>query len=91
MDEVVVEREGYLHGVKIIGSDEESDSGEDTDRGPEIKKTKPGVCPFTGVQAGMGELEVAGSPPRTPSSKAEPASPSRIPVMRAEPGVPKAE
>ena len=43
--EVVIEREGYLNGKKIL---------EEEDEGPDVV----GVCPFSGVSRGMEDLKV---------------------------------
>ncbi|KAF2142541.1 uncharacterized protein K452DRAFT_318146 [Aplosporella prunicola CBS 121167] len=49
--ETVVEREGYLHGKRILGESSESDSDQD----------KPaGVCPFSGMGADAKSGERAG-------------------------------
>lgn len=55
-EEVVVEKEGYLHGVRIL--DELDGSGD------ENNDKKPGVCPFTGAVAGLEELKVDNSVPK---------------------------
>ena len=90
-EEIVVEKEGYLHGKKVFDElNEESDSGEETDKAttttttPEKEKVKPAVCPFTGVS--MEGLKIS-------NPHDGPKSPTRIPVpkeqvKRAEPGIP---
>jgi hypothetical protein len=90
MEEVVVEKEGYLHGIRVLDSDIESDSGEETDKRASshekcMKLKEVGVCPFTGVPANIAELKT-GESPSYASPKAEPTSPSRIPVMKSDMG-----
>ncbi|KAF6788203.1 hypothetical protein CSOJ01_15045 [Colletotrichum sojae] len=62
-DEPVIEEEGYLHGKKVL----ESDSDEETAIGGPKSPTRiprpgsgaGGVCPFTGIVAGVEGLKVA--------------------------------
>jgi hypothetical protein len=57
-EEVVVEKEGYLHGVKVLDEvEEEEENDADTENGDK----KPGVFPFTGVGTGVEELKVSDS------------------------------
>lgn len=59
-EEVVIEKEGYLHGVKILEEvEEEGENGTDAKSGTK----KPGVCPFTGVESGVEEMKVGDSLP----------------------------
>lgn len=69
LPDVVIEKEGYLHGKKILQDDEPGSSGSKTP--PTTTPTTPaataasagdGVCPFTGIAAGVKELKVT-SPP----------------------------
>jgi hypothetical protein len=69
----VIEREGWLHGKKVLHGDEDSGSqtSEGTEKGPEEKKEKvrfEGVCPFSGVPAEqMAALKVdAAAAPKPP-------------------------
>lgn len=62
--EVVIEKEGYLHGKKILHDEEMSSSeGSATDDTPSLKNppSGDGVCPFTGMAAGVGGLKIASS------------------------------
>lgn len=52
-DEVVVEQEGYLHGKKVFDS-----SDEDSEAPGTPTATTPGVCPFSGIVAGVDGLTV---------------------------------
>jgi hypothetical protein len=70
-DEVVIEKEGYVHGVKILdGSDgesgDDSDENEDGSRTPTKESGDPhspnisgGTCPFTGIA--MEGLKISAS------------------------------
>ncbi|KUJ12405.1 uncharacterized protein LY89DRAFT_673386 [Mollisia scopiformis] len=62
-EEVVIEKEGYLHGVKILDGDvEEMGGGEKGASDCESGEKKPGVCPFTGVASDLDGLKVSESP-----------------------------
>jgi hypothetical protein len=53
-DDIVIEREGYLHGKKIIGGSD--DSASDASGGHEDGATTPtkvGMCPFSGLADGV--------------------------------------
>lgn len=54
-DEIVVEKEGYLHGKKILADPEEE--LEETE-GPKTP-TKTEACPFSGVVSGVERLDFA--------------------------------
>lgn len=73
VDYGVIEKEGWLHGRKVLSEDVDGDEGSDetesagnttpTRTGSSADDTTPrptdGVCPFTGLTAGGKELEVA--------------------------------
>lgn len=48
-EDLEIEREGYLHGKKILGGDSESSADESEARTPSDRPA--GVCPFSGVSA----------------------------------------
>lgn len=53
-----IEKEGYLHGKKIIRSESsESESGNESTP-PSTAATAPSSCPFSGIVKGMAGLEV---------------------------------
>ncbi|KAK3311104.1 Protoglobin-domain-containing protein [Chaetomium strumarium] len=69
--EALVEREGFMHGKKVLAHDEESISGASDDSpAPQRGEKKDGgdaaaapsapvgVCPFTGMTTGMGGLKM---------------------------------
>ncbi|KAH8591266.1 Protoglobin-domain-containing protein [Bisporella sp. PMI_857] len=61
-DEVIVEKEGYLHGKKVLGEDGCAE-GEEND-GSETPTSKvPGLCPFINMAAGVEGLKVAEDQP----------------------------
>lgn len=69
IEDIVVEREGYLNGKKVIGTSDESDA-ESTASGSTqaTGQGSAGVCPFTGVARGVEGLKVSdGSPSPRPS------------------------
>ncbi|KAE8453316.1 hypothetical protein EG329_011383 [Mollisiaceae sp. DMI_Dod_QoI] len=73
--EVVIEKEGYLHGVKILDSEIESQSGEEngSSKAAEDVAKKPGVCPFTGagdVASGVEGLKISGASDSKPEAVA---------------------
>jgi hypothetical protein len=55
MDYGEVEKEGWLHGKKVIHNDDEaaSDASDDTASPGQRVAAVPGVCPFTGVTASV--------------------------------------
>lgn len=53
-DDLVVEKEGYLHGKKILVDPEEDEETEGSKT-----PTKSGVCPFSGVVSGVERLDFA--------------------------------
>lgn len=62
IEEVVVEREGYLHGKKIIGTSDESDAESTTSGSTQAAAqggAPAGVCPFTGAARGMEGLKIS--------------------------------
>lgn len=67
IEDIIIEREGYLHGKKIIGTSDESDAESTTSGSTQAAgQAQPAVCPFTGaqIQRGMENLKVAdGSAP----------------------------
>lgn len=67
--EIVIEKEGYLHGVKILDEEIESASGDEgaTAKDAENEGKQSVACPFTGVS--MQGLKVGDSS----EPKAEPA------------------
>ena len=60
MEQVMVEREGYLKGKKmIIGDSSESDTdGDDSPGAASTDGAPAGVCPFTGIKMNMEKLRV---------------------------------
>ena len=59
----IVEKEGYLHGKKVLAHDDEESDASDATACPIPGREAPapapaGVCPFTGVVAGMEGLKV---------------------------------
>ncbi|KXX76126.1 hypothetical protein MMYC01_206306 [Madurella mycetomatis] len=58
MDYGEVEKEGWLHGKKVIHDDEASSEASNETAGPGQKEAAAGVCPFTGITASMGDLKV---------------------------------
>lgn len=58
MENREIEKEGYLHGKKIIRSESsESESGNESTP-PSTAATAPSSCPFSGIVKGMAGLEV---------------------------------
>ncbi|KAL3421525.1 hypothetical protein PVAG01_07970 [Phlyctema vagabunda] len=57
-NDVTIEREGYLHGKKIL-----NESDEDSEEPTTPTATTPGVCPFTGATAGVEKLKVSEDAP----------------------------
>jgi len=60
--------------VRVLDSDIESQNGDETETAPVPKDgengtKKPGLCPFTGVQANLEELKISPSSPSSPGSK----------------------
>jgi len=54
--DIIVEKEGYLHGKKIlVDPDQEVEEETEGSKTP----TKPGVCPFSGVVSGIDRLDFA--------------------------------
>jgi hypothetical protein len=53
-DEIEVEEEGYLHGKKIVESDED----EIEDPGTPTGTAKEGVCPFSGLGTGVEGMKI---------------------------------
>ncbi|EOD44306.1 putative globin-like protein [Neofusicoccum parvum UCRNP2] len=73
IEDIIIEREGYLHGKKIIGTSDESDVESTTSGSTQATgqgAPPAGVCPFTGVQRGMEGLKVGeGSASSKPSGE----------------------
>ncbi|KAK0730271.1 Protoglobin-domain-containing protein [Lasiosphaeris hirsuta] len=64
MDFGIIEKEGWLNGKKILDPENDSEISNDTVKTPtaepkEKGKAPAGVCPFTGIVASMGNLEVS--------------------------------
>lgn len=68
-EEIVIEKEGYLHGKKILAYDEESEGGESSDSvqteinaaeaaKPQAATAPSGGCPFSSMAKGMDNLAV---------------------------------
>ncbi|KAH8808780.1 Protoglobin-domain-containing protein [Xylogone sp. PMI_703] len=73
-EEIVIEKEGYLHGKKILAYDEDSEGGESSSDSVQADminnlegKNAPssssvplgGGCPFSGMTTGMGKLSMS--------------------------------
>jgi hypothetical protein len=56
LEDVVVDREGYLHGKKILHPSDGSDSSEGP--GTPTAESSSGTCPFSGLARGVEGLEV---------------------------------
>jgi hypothetical protein len=54
-DEIEIEEEGYLHGKKIVDSEEE---GNGQDSGTATGSVPAGVCPFSGLGEGMEDMKI---------------------------------
>lgn len=70
-EEVTIEKEGYLHGKKILDCDEDSEDTESSDNVQDevygsqaIKAPTPAAssseCPFSGITKGMDNLTASG-------------------------------
>lgn len=65
MDYGEIEKEGWLHGRKILRHDSDSDASDNTANAAADNQTKiedkaaTGVCPFTGASAAMAKLKVS--------------------------------
>ncbi|KAF4630998.1 hypothetical protein G7Y89_g7129 [Cudoniella acicularis] len=53
--EIVIEKEGYLHGKKILEGSDEEDGEQEVKGGVGV-----GVCPFSGVSSGVEGLKIGG-------------------------------
>ncbi|GAB1311454.1 hypothetical protein MFIFM68171_01664 [Madurella fahalii] len=53
-----VEKEGWLHGKKVIHAEEASSEGSDETACPGQREAAAGVCPFTGIAASVGDLKL---------------------------------
>lgn len=64
-EDVVIEKEGYLHGKKILEDEdvEEEEDGEDVGRAP-------GVCPFSGLAKGVQDVHIDAAKGERPSEAA---------------------
>lgn len=51
-DDIVVEKEGYLHGKKVL------DSSDEDSEGPGTPTQGTGTCPFSGLSSGVEGLKV---------------------------------
>ena len=56
-EEIVIEKEGYLHGKKILGSSDEEGEEEDDEAEKPSTPTPPSSCPFSGMAEGAGRRE----------------------------------
>lgn len=71
MDYGEVEKEGWLHGRKVIHDDEaSSETSSDETASPGRKGVAAGVCPFTGITASTGDLKALDGGAR-PNGEAE--------------------
>ncbi|KAK0632467.1 Protoglobin-domain-containing protein [Immersiella caudata] len=76
MDFGVIEKEGWLHGKKVLnpegdGNDSEASDGTASPSGTQAKskdKAPTGVCPFTGVSASMAKMKVHDEPEKKPDA-----------------------
>ncbi|CAK7218212.1 hypothetical protein SEUCBS140593_003470 [Sporothrix eucalyptigena] len=72
----LVDKEGYLHGKKVLAHEGDEDSSQDGEGGgsksssssggtadPTTPTAAPGVCPFTGISKDMAQLKVTPSTP----------------------------
>jgi hypothetical protein len=51
-EEIVIEKEGYLHGKKILGESDEGEEGDEDDEGERTRTfTATSSCPFSGMAA----------------------------------------
>lgn len=90
MDFGAIEKEGWLHGKKVLnpeGDGNESEASDDTasppDANPHGKDKMPaGVCPFTGVSASMAKVKV--SDEKKEESKVESKIPVPVPVQNGQ-------
>jgi hypothetical protein len=87
-EEAVIEEEGYLHGKKVF----DDVSSSDGDERAETPTKAPGLCPFSGILAGVAEVKLEQENPTAKDAGAEieaegrtnPTSPSRIPMPSSE-------
>lgn len=71
IDYGIIEKEGWLHGKKVLNEDEiSSDGSDDTATACPVSGQKggagvpAGVCPFTGVSASMADLNMKNEAPK---------------------------
>jgi hypothetical protein len=57
-DDIEVEEEGYLHGKKIVESDEDEGEDEREDPGTPTGNAKESVCPFSELGKGMEDVNI---------------------------------
>lgn len=72
MEQVMIEREGYLKGKKIIGDSSESDTDGDDCPGAAAGadgSAPAGACPFTGIKTKMEGLRVSDPSPDSNGTK----------------------
>jgi len=81
MDYGVIEKEGWLHGKKVLRPDDDSDGSDitvsPTDEEAAKGKAKAGVCPFTGVSASMAKVKVSDEKDGATESSTETATESK--------------
>lgn len=98
VEEITIEKEGYLHGKKIIGdgssSESEGEKGEGSDSSSTASRipispkqprspTSAGTCPFSGLAKGVAEIKVQEDTPAGGDKAA--VSPPRSPTPTNKP------
>ncbi|KAK1757328.1 Protoglobin-domain-containing protein [Echria macrotheca] len=75
MDYGIIEKEGWLHGRKVLHHEDDSDGSDDTvsptgEDSKEKTKSSEGVCPFTGMVASVSNLKVEDDKPEAEPKQA---------------------